>query len=73
MEIPAAAMAALRDSADVRHSAGAPAAAAALLGMEGPLSPADRLVLAEALQWWKGQRALADGRVREISARLARV
>jgi hypothetical protein len=70
IEIPAATMAALRGYADVRHSGGAPADTGQLLRKEGPVCPADRRALLEALQWWQGQRALAEDRVREITARL---
>jgi hypothetical protein len=70
IEIPAATLEALRGYAAVRHSAGAPADTGALLRKEEPLSPADRRALLDALQWWQGQRALADARIREITARL---
>lgn len=67
--IPEATMTALRGYATARHSA--PAGTGALVRKDGPLSAADRLALLDALGWWQGQRALAEDRVRVITARLA--
>jgi hypothetical protein len=72
IEIPAATLAALRDYAEVRRSAGAPAGAAALVSEERPLSPVERKTLLDSLQWWQDQQALAEDQVRRIAARLRR-
>jgi hypothetical protein len=70
IEIPAGALAALRDYAAVRQQEAVRADLDALCAGTGPLSPADRQVLQEALVWRERQLALAGERVREIRTRL---
>lgn len=43
----------------------------ALIGGDQPLTRAERAELELALQWWQAQYALAQGKIRAISARLA--
>jgi hypothetical protein len=70
MEIPGAAMAALRDYAAQRQHDAGRAEVDALCAGTGPLSDAERQVLDDALGWWLLQQAAAEERVRQIRARL---
>jgi hypothetical protein len=72
IEVPAATLAALRDYAAVRHSAGGLADTGSLIRSEKPLTPAEREALIAALNWWRDQRTLADEQVTQITARLGR-
>jgi len=70
LEIPGAALEALRDYATQRqHDAGRTEVVALCAG-KGPLSPGERRVLEDALGWWLQQHTAAAERVREIRARL---
>jgi hypothetical protein len=70
MEIPGAALAALREYAAVRQHDAGRSQVDALCAGKGPLSAGERQVLEDALGWWLQQHAAAGERVREIRARL---
>ena len=72
IEIPAGALAALRDYAAVRQQDAARAEIEALCAGSGPLSPAGRKVLEDALHWQEQQQVLSGQRARQIRDRLSR-
>jgi hypothetical protein len=69
--IPPDALAAVRACLDLRKSLTSAPEVGAILQSAGPLTPAARRELEQARVWWLQQQALAQARVREISARLA--
>jgi len=70
IEIPDAALAAMRDYADWRRHDAERADVDALCAGTGLLSTAERQVLEDALGWWLRQHAVAGDRVRELRDRL---
>jgi hypothetical protein len=71
IEIPDAALAALRDYAAQRRHDAERADVDALCAGTGLLNTAERQVLEDALGWWLRQHAVAGERVQELRARLA--
>lgn len=72
IEIPAAAMAALRRYAAGRTGTAGQVQIDALCNSDRPLTRGERRAPEEALGWWAGQQAAAKARITEITARLAR-
>ena len=70
IEIPDAALVALRDYAAQRRHDAERVDVDVLCAGAGLLSSADRQVLEDALGWWLRQHAVAEERVRELRARL---
>jgi hypothetical protein len=68
VEIPPAALAAVRAYAELRHYTRIDG----LVSSDKTLSQADRETLQDALRWWQRQHDLAGEQVRAIVARLAR-